>query len=257
VGVFVLHSNDVGLNLQVGRCGHFLWYIVDEMMEIQVRKNRKLIKKVRILGYFSQCIPFVRCIVLNGSLAFGTATADSDIDILVIGKHDRLFTLRFIIVALGLLGGTKRPKNENKRHAGKFCFNYFLADNYLKIPTGRGKAIDQYCSNNYSQSILVWGKESIFNKFFAVNGELFRKATIKNKKLGIGNNFPLKIFHPLFLVGRTLEFLLNGWWGNRLEKILKFIQVMKIESDPRTKKYPHLIIYNNLEMRFHPPKNNN
>jgi len=42
----------------------------------------------------------------------------------------------------------------------------------------------------------------------------------------------------------------NNW----LESILKKYQIKKIESDPRTKKYPALIVYNDKELRFHPPK---
>ena len=56
---------------------------------------------------------------------------------------------------------------------------------------------------------------------------------------------------------RLSEVFLSGRFGDWLERKLKSIQIKKIESDPRTKKYPLLIVYNDRELRFHPPKGQN
>ena len=58
----------------------------------------------------------------------------------------------------------------------------------------------------------------------------------------------------LRVFARIMESFLKGKTGDRLENKLKNIQTRSIEKDPRTRLYPQLIVYNNREMRFHPPK---
>jgi hypothetical protein len=55
-------------------------------------------------------------------------------------------------------------------------------------------------------------------------------------------------------VARIWETILRGRFGDLVESKLKSMQVRRIESSPMTKKYPELIVYNDKEMRFHPPK---
>lgn len=212
------------------------------------------LKKTKWLGILLQWVPHLRCIILNGSLASGTAKKSSDIDILVVAKYGRIYTVRFFINSFATLLGIKRSYDDNKSHAGKFCFNYYLSTNFLIIPINRGRKIDQYCADNYSKSVLVWGKQSLYNRFMEENEELFRKAGSKEQGARNSLRFPTNIFYPIFTIGRILEFLLNGWWGNRLENMLKNYQIRKIEKDERTKKYPDYIVYNDRELRFHPPK---
>jgi predicted nucleotidyltransferase len=221
--------------------------------------NRRL-KRTGRLAVILQWVPFLRCLILNGSLAQGSAKESSDIDILVIAKSGRIYTARFFINSFTSLLGLKRSSKKNKSHGGKFCFNYYLSTNFLIIPINRGKKMDQYCARNYGCSILIWGKQKLFQKFFEENKELFsmiQKSKVKsqNCNLKLKTQFPVQIIHLIFIVGRILEFFLNGWWGDRLENWLKKYQIFRIEKDERTKKYPELIVYNDRELRFHPPKN--
>jgi len=198
-------------------------------------------------------LPFIRAIILNGSLAQGQAKKSSDIDLLIVTKSRRLYTSRFFLIVIGFLTGQKRSKAENKPHAGKFCFNYFLTDKYLEIPTGRGERIDSYCARNYSSSILIRGQEVVFNKFIKANRELFAKYNCSCREMATSrSNINSRNENNLFK--KTFEFLLGGKIGDWLEQILKHLQIKMIEKDPRTKRYPDLIVYNNLEARFHPPK---
>ncbi len=220
----------------------------------------KYLKKARLLSIFLQWAPFLRCIILNGSLAAGTAKESSDIDILIIARRGRIYTVRFCVNSFAAILGIKRS-NDNKSHAGKFCFNYFLTDNFLTVPIRRGRKVDRYCADNYSRSVLVWGKQTVFDRFMEENEELFRKATTDDRRPAYRRGkpptevaLPMKIFHPVFVIGRILEFFLNGWLGKRMENVLKRYQIRKIEKDERTKKYPDFIVYSDRELRFHPPK---
>lgn len=232
--------------------------------------TNKRLRKTKLMAQFLQLVPFIRAILLNGSLAQGKSNERSDIDLLIIVKRGRLFTARLFTLVLAFLTGQKRSKDENTPHAGKFCFNYFLADNYLKIPTGRGKETDQYCADNYSKSVLVWGDAKLFRKFFEVNSALFKLATSSHPSPCKGEGeevIPLlakeRLGEVLIAVSDSnllttiqscKEKILSGKFGDWFEQRAKNFQIKMIERDPRTQKYPSLIVYNNKEARFHPPK---
>lgn len=235
----------------------------------------KYLKKTVKFANIFQTVPFVEALLLNGSLAQGKSKESSDIDILTITTSGRLYTARFFMIVLGVLTGQKRSKEENRVHAGKFCFNYFLSDSYLKIPTGRGREMDQYCANNYKNSVLIWGSDETYERFFKVNASLFNKYLDKEivapcdsldgpayRQAGrndigekMAKSFPVRDNNFAKAVRTIIERLLSDRFGDWLETRLKKLQISLIQKDERTRKYPNLVVYNDLEARFHPPKN--
>lgn len=228
---------------------------------MRAMKNKKLTQKLlKKTGFFLKPffgLPFVRAVFLNGSLAIGQATESSDIDILVVAKSGRIFTVRFLVNTLLSILGVKRSSNERKNHAGKFCSNHFLTEEYLRIPTGRGERIDQYCADCHGNSVFVLGHREIFGQFKQINISLFKQKRIKIKDEQselLAQYFPLPNNHFCLAHAKFAEKLLGGKVGDRFEQFIKKVQIRRIERDPRTKKYPDLICYNDRELRFHPPK---
>lgn len=202
-----------------------------------------------------QLAPFVRAIILNGSLAEGRAKASSDIDILIIAQTGRLYTARFATLLLASLSWQKRSKDAAKPHKGKFCFNYFLTTGYLKIPVGRSEVMDCYCAKNYSRSILVWGNRKLYDKLIRANKALFDKYNCRPQNLIFDKDLPVKNYRLLNLLQNLKEKCLAGRFGDWLENKLKIAQIRRIEKDDRTSMHPTLIVYSDKEARFHPPKN--
>lgn len=227
------------------------------------------IKHLKIIAALLSAIPFLKCIILNGSLAEGKVKKDSDIDLLIIAKEGRIFTVRFFSNILVFLSGLKKSPDDHKDDNGRFCLNYFLTENSLLVPTGRGEEVDSYCARNYSKSLMVWGKREIYWKFMEENRknwEKFLDSNIQEMKKGeklksyrdelrrkVKEKLPVKNFYYLILIKRIGEKILSRSFGELFEKIVKNIQLKKINSDPRTKKYPRFIVANDKEMRFHPP----
>lgn len=197
-------------------------------------------------------LPFTRAIILNGSLTTGTSKKSSDIDFLIIAKSGRIFTARFLVNVLGTLTFIKRTSSESSSHANLFCFNYFLTESFLKIPVGRGKEVDDYCADNYSKSVLVAGDKIVFAKFLDQNRSLFgdRALTDPGKYIKYFGHKRSKNY-----LKTILEYLLGGKFGDVVERGFKNFQKRLIELDGRTQKYPEFIVYNDYELRFHPPKN--
>lgn len=212
-------------------------------------------KRYHRCAYWSRILillPFTRAIILNGSLATGTSKKSSDIDLLIVAKPGRIFTARFLVNVLGTLTFVKRTSSETSSHANLFCFNYFLTENFLKIPIGRGKSVDDYCADNYSKSVLVAGDREIFNCFIEENRALFGKRALNDAERF---NMYFADCKPTNRIKRFVEFIFGGKIGDVTEHVLKKFQKSLIELDERTKKYPEFIVYNDRELRFHPPKN--
>lgn len=217
--------------------------------------TKKRIRVAKIISTLIFWVPFVRCVILNGSLAQGRSKKTSDIDLLIICKSGRIFTARFLSTILVWLTGLKRSSNESKYHGGRICLNYFLTDEFLIIPHNRGEEMDRYCAKNYSQSLLMAGDQIVFEKYIETNhGWMQKYVTAQNirpqtQKMMVSSNQPKAKL--------VFERLLSGIFGQRIEMWLKGLQINRINNDPRIKKYPHLIVVNDNEMRFHPPKKSN
>ena len=214
--------------------------------------NHRL-NNLKIMAKLLQLVPFIRCVVLNGSMTENKIKRSSDIDLLIIAKRRRIFTCRAHVLFWAYISGLKRSTNEIRGHAGRFCFNYFLTDNFLTIPSGRGEKMDKYCAENYSKSKLIWGDEEIFTKYMTTNLVWMKKflpQISSHKAVSLyAENIKLFIWKA-----KILEYILRSSFGDWIERILKNIQVKKIEQDPRAKKYPQLIAISDKELRFHPPK---
>lgn len=206
--------------------------------------NQKRLSKAKRISNRISRLPFIRTVILNGSLATGHSRLSSDIDILIIAKDNRIFTARFFVLLYSIIHNIKRSSNPAKPHAGKFCFNYFLTESFLQIPTGRSEQIDRYCAENYSRSKFMSGEIKHFNNFMAENSDLFKQFGLVASSLqpAAKNELPTKNYQLFTNIG--------DW----LESILKNIQIKKIQKDPITAKYPDLIVFNDRELRFHPPK---
>ena len=235
-------------------------------MTQEAKKLHKLrLRHAKFISTLLICQPFVRAVVLNGSLAKGTSTASSDIDLLIIVKSGRIFTSRFFSTFAVWLTGLKRGSGESSVSRGRFCLNYYLTDGFLIVPHHRGEEMNRYCAESYSASILLAGDRALFDKFLAMNTQwmscyLSGKSEMRNSKsetiFNIQNSRRISnTQYDIFEIKQLLESILSSKVGQRVENYLKRMQLKRIYSDPRTQTYPDLIHADDREMRFHPPKN--
>jgi predicted nucleotidyltransferase len=263
------------------------------MMSYDKRLNKILKRRVnnlRILSKLLMLAPFLECLILTGSMARGDAGEDSDIDLMFIVKPGRIYTARFFVSAILYITGLKRGSKALTAH-GKFCPNYYTTSEYLLTPIGRGEEMDRYCAENYSKSVFLAGEEKVFWRFLEKNDRNWKQYvnysnyTLPRRQAGnysnysnpsrqgeaevgssksqihdtcymIRDTFPVENSQSFEAIRSFSERILSGRFGDKLEDLLKRIQLAKINSDPRTKKYPDLIVANDGEIRAHPPKLN-
>jgi hypothetical protein len=189
--------------------------------------NEKLCKRLVTFGKFFQMVPYMRTLILNGSLATGRTHSDSDIDILTITRCNRLYTCRLFIriirKCLRLNTGTNGPGS----HAGMFCMKYYITEDNLDLTTCKHPKSGYYAAISYAHGIFISGERHLYDQYLAH----FETLSIKKyDQKDIQKYFPLKNYYFFGKIQQVLEFLLNNKLGDQLEKYAKNHQLKVFEK---------------------------
>ncbi len=212
---------------------------------------QRRVKNLKVLGYLLQIAPFVRAVILTGSMTIGSTNESSDIDLLIVTKERRLYLARFFVTLLTTLTGLRRtPKAKNP--AGKFCLNYYLAADNLDIRPHTAR-----CARFHRHIIRVWDKDGICERIYRQNQWLrsFEPKIVDENQIAIlKNNFPLDRWLTLSLIRLPLEILLTGKLGNFAEDKFSKWQMSKILNSKTRKDNKKTIVVRKNELRLHPKK---
>lgn len=182
-----------------------------EKRESISQKNWLKLKKIsRTINH----TPFLKGVFVSGSLAINNSDEDSDIDLLVITKKGRIFTVRFFLtLILDLIGERRKPG----RVAGKICLNQFQTENSLKVifPT-------LYNAYTYLHLKPIIDREGVFTKFRDENDWLGKYL------LFLGKKFPAPFrIGKKSKIAEIIEKILKGKFGDLIERKLKGIQIRR------------------------------
>src|SRR3989338_1825330 len=187
-----------------------------------------------------QYIPFIEFVLGAGSMALGNATPESDFDVIVGARFGRIFTARFFCFLTFSLPGWWVDHRLNKVK-DRFCFNHFVTENSFRL----SPPYDIYGKNLYQKLVPILGKPEIIDAFLAANRDW----------VGVGINYRDDLRHLHKESGAVkffFEKILGGRLGNQLERILKAIQIRKIErSLEKERQYKPRIKYDDDELEFH------
>lgn len=96
--------------------------------EESARQSEKYRRKAQLFLPFLRFLPGVRAVAVVNTVAFDTATAASDIDLLVVAQKGRIWTARvFTTIFLQILG----LRRHGKKIAGRFCLSFFVDEDNL------------------------------------------------------------------------------------------------------------------------------
>lgn len=213
-----------------------------ELVEQRLEKNKlanqklkKLLKTVKWLRF----VPYARMIGVTGSLAMKNTKRNSDLDLLVVLRHGKMFTGRLLVTALVHLMGKRRHGNKIK---DRVCLNYFVTNKSMEISLK-----DAFSASEYSFILPIFGWHN-FQKFQDRNSWL-KKYKPNFKSDEVPN---LKFLSESFLSWRLRqvgEMMLSSKF---IENKLKQLQVRKIEKNPKTHQAESLIIANDDMLIFLP-----
>jgi len=120
-----------------------------ERYRTSLLRFRKAKKYLWALRFF----PYLRAVALSGSQALLNVTPESDVDLLIITKKNRIWLTRALISGYFQILGQRR----HGRHvAGRFCLNHYLAED-KEITDDR----NLYTAVEYANLLPVLGAENI------------------------------------------------------------------------------------------------
>jgi hypothetical protein len=134
---------------------------VEERADREAR-SRRLVEANRGLLNVLCAIPFVRLMAVSGSLAHLNATDDADLDLFIITKGSRVWSVTTAIVVLSKLMGRRRIA----------CANYVVSDADMAI-----EARDEFSANQILHLRPIIGADT-YREFLAANP--FVRETYQN-----------------------------------------------------------------------------
>ena len=202
-------------------------------------KWNKLLRRAGLFLF----VPFVDIVFVAGSMAMETAKKNSDFDVVVGARSGRVFTVRaFCILFFGLLNWRRKRGDDESAAKDKFCFSHFVTPNKYSL----SGPYNEYWDKLYSSLVPIYGDIKDIEKFYIANNTWMKEKREYQKDIRhlYGKPGFIKIF---------LEKILSGKPGDLFEKWVKNIQIKKIEKSLKTEKqYKPRIIFNDLELEFHP-----
>ncbi len=218
---------------------------------VQLRLNRKKIwdqkwKKARKIFWIMQVIPFSRLVMGSGSFSLGNTRKDSDVDLLIVAKKGKIWTVRTFFTLLTSLLRVRRYKDKTE---DKICLNHYITDKSLRIPF---ESI--YTAHLYCHILSVYNSEEdrkLFRKFQEENK--WMKKYLESYEFSNLEGFrSIKRNKILNSISKLFEFILSGKIGDYFEKKMSEIQTKRIKKDPLNMKKGGRITISNDQLEFHP-----
>ncbi len=203
--------------------------------ELASKKWEKLIKMIK--GF--QHIPFVDFVFVAGSMATGDIHPDSDFDVIIGARQNRIFTVRQLTAGFFSLTGGRRSGRDSKKEAkDKLCFNHFVSPGGYKLDP----PYNEYWVYLYQNLVPVYGKKKHIQEFLDVN-DWAGEINLDYEQLIDKNDSFWK---------RFLEKLLSNKFGDLVENIFKKYQLRRINKGLKESKgYKPQIVIDDNELRFH------
>lgn len=188
-------------------------------------------------------IPFIKAIAVCNSLAFEHCNSESDIDLFIITKKNRIFLARVLSGILLHLYGVRRYKN---KIAGRFCLSFYVAEDGMDLEE-MVKENEVYLYYWMKSLEFVYRRdENIYRRFYKRN-EWFRQQV----PYGMGNMLASERTWFARSVCSLLEFVLSGWFGNVLESRFEKRHLERFEEQKQRLGEEADVVVNRKMLKFH------
>ncbi|RPI17123.1 MAG: nucleotidyltransferase domain-containing protein [Ignavibacteriae bacterium] len=201
-------------------------YVKPNKHFIELRKekeeiSRKMWKAARIVTLLIKRFPYVRAVLVTGSLSKNSSNKKSDLDFMIITKKERLWVSRMLLMAFKKLFLFNSYKY--------FCINYFITEDNLEIED----------KNIFTATEIVYIKPTFNSELMTdfIKANLWIKDYFPNYKIGDKHfNSPgFEVNNRKSYLQRFIELFFNGKLGDKLNE-----HFMKITGNHWIKKYKEL-----------------
>lgn len=222
------------------------------MADVNLSIENILWKRVNRFLPVLQIVPFLKMVSVCNNLAFSTVDEKSDIDLFIVAKTRRLFTVRMFVTALLHVLGVRR---HHDKVSGRFCLSFFIDETEMNLEK---IALDNDIYLAYwlrSMLPVIESEEGFSDRFLTKNFwispyfEAFSDASLRKERL-INGNFLSS------LLRRGFEFVLSGRLGSFIESKLKtwqlrraHIKAMDAENEASLIISEHMLKFHNVDRR--------
>lgn len=124
-------------------------------------------RRIPFIRWIARCNPFVRAVAVGNSLAMGNFGKESDIDLLIITKKNRLYLARLLFV-IPLMLLRLRP---NETHRAPICVSFMVDETSLSM-SERTTPKDIYFAHWCSSLVWVYDRDGIASRFAEENASV-------------------------------------------------------------------------------------
>jgi hypothetical protein len=233
----------------VGKKNRFYYlFRKDDICRLRVKREKissQKWKKFLKLSKWLTTAPYLRGVFASGSMALGNTDNDSDFDVLVIAKKNRIYTCRFFLWLISSMLRARRGRYD-KVAPDKFCFNHYISEDGLYLSHQ-----SLFNAQTYIHLKPVFIDPFLTEKFYSAN-RWINNYVHKFKPLyyDAGRSVDSTLF--LKNIARIFEFILKGIVGDVIENILKKYQQRRIRLNPATYEEGGRVVFNDKELEFHP-----
>jgi predicted nucleotidyltransferase len=225
------------------------YYLKGRKENYQIRNERQKIsdemwKKTKKTIKWLQMIPYIKMVLVNGSMAMYNAKKESDIDLMIVTKNKRIWTTRFLTTLFFQIIGKRRHGEKIKN---RFCLNHYITNDFLK-----SNLLNLYVAHLYAHLVPVLEiEEGIYNRFQFENRWIGNYLCFYNIDK-LDNQKKIKNNSVMKFTRNCQEIILNTFLGNILEIVLGFFQKRHIKNHPLINQKEGRIIFDDNQLEFHP-----
>lgn len=203
--------------------------------------------KVKRISKILQIIPFIRFIGVCNTLPILDFNEESDIDIFIIVKKNRMWTTRFLTTALTAIVGQWR---HGTRVHDKLCLSFYVTTDNLNLESIAIKPKDPYLVYwvNFLTTIL---DRDVYSHFWEQNQWIKEFTPNTRPQEMLEKRRKIKESTLVNTVRKIAEKILWKRLGSAVEKKLRNWQLSKIKKREQERETPSHILFKDSILKFH------
>ncbi len=206
------------------------------------------LKRARRALRFAAWVPFMRAVFICNTVAFGWPRAQSDIDVFVVVRRERLWLTRLLLTVAISVSGYRR---HGKHVADRVCLSFYITDNVLDLSSVR-RGEDDVLLTYWSLSLHpLYDPENVAAEVRAAN--VWATARVSNAPTDVMMHPNSPRFWFSLKIKKLLEKILAGTLGSILNTWAGVLQKRKMQGNEESvQNFPDSrVVISDTMLKFH------